>query len=73
VVDAAGATIALAPELTAALTLTLPTTALTPGTVQPYFAGLLARALGRRLLAASAAAGRIRIGAAAAGYAAADP
>jgi histidine phosphotransferase ChpT len=66
VVDAAGAAVALAPELIAALTLMLPTTALTPGTVQAYFAGLLARALGRRLLVAAAAAGGIRIGAAAA-------
>jgi len=34
--------------------------------VQGYFAGLLARALGRRLLATTSAAGGIRIGAAAA-------
>jgi histidine phosphotransferase ChpT len=63
-VDAAGATVALAPELIAALTLSLPTTALTPRTVQAYFAGLLARKLGRRLLAASAETGGVRIGAA---------
>jgi histidine phosphotransferase ChpT len=66
VVDAAGAAVALAPELIAALTLTLPTAALTPRTAQAYFAGLLARALGRRLLAATTAAGEARIGAAAA-------
>ena len=66
VVDAAGPTVAPAPELIAALKLMLPTTALTPGTVQGYFAGLLARALGRRLLAANSGAGGIRIGAAAA-------
>jgi histidine phosphotransferase ChpT len=65
VVDGAGPTVVPAPELVAALTLMLPTTALTPGTVQGYFAGLLARALGRRLLAAPGAAGGIRIGAAA--------
>jgi histidine phosphotransferase ChpT len=64
-VDAVGEAVAPAPELIAALTLRLPTTALTPGTVQAYFAGLLARALGRRLLAATAEAGGIRIGAAA--------
>ncbi len=73
VVDAAGAAVVLAPETTAALMLALPTAALTPGTVQAYFAGLLARMLGCRLRADSAAAGGIRIGAAAADYAAADP
>jgi histidine phosphotransferase ChpT len=66
VVDAAGAAVALTPELIAALTLMLPTAALTPGSVQAYFAGLLARALGRRLLAATGATGGVRIGAAAA-------
>jgi histidine phosphotransferase ChpT len=67
VVDAAGPAAALSPELTAALTLMLPPTALTPGTVQGYFAGLLARALDRRLLPVMAAAERVRIGAAATG------
>jgi histidine phosphotransferase ChpT len=66
VVDAAGAAVTPAPELIAALTLMLPTTALTPCTVQAYFAGLLARALGRRLLSATTAAGGIRISDAAA-------
>jgi histidine phosphotransferase ChpT len=74
VLDAAGAAVALAPELTAALTLALPTTALTPATVQAYFAGLLAGMLGCRLLAVNAAAAKaIRIDAVAAGYAATDP
>jgi histidine phosphotransferase ChpT len=65
-VDAEGPSVTPAPELIAALTLTLPTSALTPRTVQAYFAGLLARALGRRLAAAGASTGRIRIGSAAA-------
>jgi histidine phosphotransferase ChpT len=65
-VDAAGAVVAPTAGLIAALTLTLPTAALTPGTVQAYFTGLLARALGRRLLAASTEARGIRIVAAAA-------
>jgi histidine phosphotransferase ChpT len=73
VVEAAGAAVVLAPETTAALTLTLPTTALTPLTVQAYFTGLLARVLGCRSLTATAAAAGIRIGAAGADYAAADP
>jgi histidine phosphotransferase ChpT len=70
VVDAVGATLFPAPELIAALTLTLPAAALTPRTVEAYFAGLLARELGRRLLAAAAVRG-IRI--AAADQAAAEP
>jgi histidine phosphotransferase ChpT len=74
VVDAVGPALAPAPELIAALTLRLPTTALTPGTVQGYFAGLLARALGRRLLIAAAAGGvRIEATATEQDQAAADP
>jgi histidine phosphotransferase ChpT len=66
VLDAVGRAAALAPELLAALRLTMPTAALTPGTVQAYFAGLLARELGCRLWVGAAEAGRFRIGASAA-------
>jgi hypothetical protein len=53
--------------LTTALSLALPVSALSPHTVPAFLAGLLARALGRRLIAGGVAAGRFRVGAAAAG------
>jgi histidine phosphotransferase ChpT len=59
--EAAGEGVALAPEETAALTLRTPIDALTPRTVQSYFAGLLAQAQGAGLVAVAAGAGlRIR-------------
>jgi histidine phosphotransferase ChpT len=66
VVDADGETVVFGSELLAALTLQVPAEALTPRTVQAYFAGLLAHDLGRRLIASTAHPGRIRIGTAAA-------
>ena len=67
VLDAVGEAAALAPELTAALSLALPVAALSPRTVPAYLAGLLAQMLGRRLIACGVAAGRFRVSAAAAG------
>jgi histidine phosphotransferase ChpT len=69
VLDADGETVGFSPELIAALNLRVPAAALTPRTVQAHFAGLLARDLGRRLIAGTAHPGRFRIGTAAA----ADP
>jgi histidine phosphotransferase ChpT len=61
VLDAVGEAAALTPELLMATSLTIPTAALTPRNVQAYFTALLARGLGRRLLADTAEAGRFRI------------
>lgn len=62
-VEAVGEAAALPAEHMAALTAAVPTTALTPRTVQAYFTGLLAGAEGLRLEAAAAGAGRLRIAA----------
>lgn len=67
VLDAEGETVGLEPELLAALNLRVPAEALTPKTVQAYFAGLLAHDLGCRLIAGNAHRGRFRIGTAATG------
>jgi histidine phosphotransferase ChpT len=48
-----GETLFLSPEISAALVLATPVAALTPRTVQAYFTGLLAEALGRRLVHAA--------------------
>jgi histidine phosphotransferase ChpT len=56
VLDAVGEAAALAPELLAAMSSTLPSAALTPRTAQASFAALLAGGLGQRLLAGTAAA-----------------
>jgi histidine phosphotransferase ChpT len=58
--DAVGEPVALSPEAHAALTLASPIGELTPRTVQPYFTGLLARALDRSLTA-TAEPGRVRL------------
>jgi histidine phosphotransferase ChpT len=60
-VEAVGTAAVLLPEPLAALSLTVPVAALTPRSVPAYFAGLLARGLGRRVLADNAEAGRFRI------------
>jgi histidine phosphotransferase ChpT len=65
-VEAVGEAAALPPETGAALMLTTPMAELTTRTVQAYFAGLLAKALNRRLIA-TAEPGRVRLTAAAAG------
>jgi histidine phosphotransferase ChpT len=65
-IEAIGEAAALSPEARSALMLTTPTTELTARTVQPYFAGLLARVLGCRLIA-TAEPGRVRLTAVAAG------
>lgn len=51
-IDAIGAGSGPSPEIRAALALAVPTAALTSRTVGGYFAGLLAEALGRRLVVA---------------------
>jgi histidine phosphotransferase ChpT len=58
--DAVGEPAALSPEAYTALILATPTGELTPRTVQPYFTGLLAKALGGSLIATSEP-GRVRI------------
>jgi histidine phosphotransferase ChpT len=50
-VEAVAEPISLSPEMRAALALKTPSVELTARTVQPYFTGLLARALGCRLIA----------------------
>lgn len=65
-IDAVGEAAALSGEARAALTLTTPVVELTARTIQPYFAGLLARALGCCLIA-TAEPGRVRLAAIAAG------
>jgi histidine phosphotransferase ChpT len=62
VLDGEGEAVSLGPELLAALTLQLPSSALTPRTVQAYFAALLARELGRRLVAGNPHGPHFRIG-----------
>jgi histidine phosphotransferase ChpT len=57
---ATGKTAVLSPEESAALVLAIPVEALTSRTVQPYFTGLLAEALGCRLIRA-AEPGQIRL------------
>lgn len=64
-IEAVGEVAALSSEAHTALTLTTPISELSVRTVQAYFAGLLARALGRRLIA-SAEPGRVRLAAIAA-------
>jgi histidine phosphotransferase ChpT len=59
-VDAIGETAALSPEARAAMTLSTPIAELTTRTVHGYFTGLLARALGRRIIA-TAEPGRLRL------------
>jgi histidine phosphotransferase ChpT len=59
-VEAVGEAAAFAPEARAALMLTTPINELTARTVQAYFAGLLAKALDCRLIAA-AEPGRVRL------------
>ena len=54
--EAAGESVALAPEEAAALVLRAPVETLTPRTVQAYFTGLLAQAQGARLIARAARA-----------------
>lgn len=61
--EASGEDVHLATELVAAMNPETPAEALTAASVQAYFAGLLARALGRRLVAAPAAAARLCIAA----------
>jgi histidine phosphotransferase ChpT len=58
--EATGATADLFPGTSAALTLTMPIAELTSRTVQAFFAGLLAKALGYRLTG-TAEPGRVRI------------
>jgi histidine phosphotransferase ChpT len=65
-IEAIGEAAALSPEARSALMLTTPITELTARTVQPYFAGLLAKALECRLIA-TAEPGRVRLTASAAG------
>jgi histidine phosphotransferase ChpT len=67
ILEAVGEQAALAPELAAALSLALPVTALSPRTVTAFLAAVFAGALGSRLIAGGVAAGRFRVGAAAAG------
>jgi histidine phosphotransferase ChpT len=59
--EAVGDTAAPSPETVAALTLQTPIEALTSRTVQGYFAGLLARALGWRLTGAARGPGRYQL------------
>jgi histidine phosphotransferase ChpT len=61
VLDARGEMALFAPELFAATSLITPAAVLTPRTVQARFAALLAGALGQRLVAGAAEAGRFRI------------
>lgn len=61
--DAIGAGAGFRTEVAAALALATPTAALTSRSVQAYFAGLLARDLGCRLVAAAAEPGRARLAA----------
>jgi histidine phosphotransferase ChpT len=65
-IEAAGEAAALSPEARAALMLDMPISELTPRTIQPYFSGLLARALACRLTT-TAEPGRVRLTAIAAG------
>jgi histidine phosphotransferase ChpT len=65
-VEAIGEVAALSPEARAALMLSAPLTELTARTVPAYFAGLLAKALGRRIIT-TAEPGRVRLAAVAAG------
>jgi histidine phosphotransferase ChpT len=58
--DAVGEPAALSAEAQAALILATPVSELTPRTVQPYFTGLLAKALDRSLIA-TAEPGRVRL------------
>jgi len=58
--EAVGEPAVLSPEAQAALILATPISELTPRTVQPYFTGLLARALDRSLIA-TAEPGRVRL------------
>lgn len=59
-IEAVGEAAAVSLELRAALTLATPVGELTARTIQPYFAGLLARALDCRLIA-TAEPGRVRL------------
>ena len=59
-VEAIGETPALSPETLAAMTLAVPVDVLTSRTIQAYFAGVLAAALGCRLVG-TAEPGRVRI------------
>jgi histidine phosphotransferase ChpT len=59
--EAVGDAAALSPETAAALMLETPAAALTSRTVQGYFAGLLARALGWRLIGAARGPGRYQL------------
>jgi histidine phosphotransferase ChpT len=61
VLDAVGEAGALAPEVIAALNLAVPASALTPRSVQAYFAALLAGVEGGRLRMANGQSGRFRI------------
>jgi histidine phosphotransferase ChpT len=58
--EAVGEAATLTPELRAALMLTIPVAQLTPQTVQAFFSGLLARALGCRLIGTTEP-GRVRL------------
>jgi len=64
--EAVGEAADLSPELRSALMLTMPIAELTPRTVQAFFAGLLAKALGCRLIG-TAEPGRVRLTAIASG------
>lgn len=66
--EASGEEVHLAAELVAAMDLAVPAEALTVASVQVYFAGLLARALGRRLVVAPAAPARLYIAAVASSF-----
>jgi hypothetical protein len=59
--EVAGESALLAPEQAAALWLETPAGAVTARTVQAYFSGLLARAQGSRLAAATPGPGRFRL------------
>jgi histidine phosphotransferase ChpT len=59
--DAVGEAVSFAPEQIAALRLEIPVGALTSRTVQAYFAGLLARMRGWRLVGAEPGPGRFRV------------
>lgn len=59
--EAVGDAAALAPDVTAALMLETPAAALTSRTVQAHLAGLLAQALGWRLVGEAAGRGRFRL------------
>jgi histidine phosphotransferase ChpT len=58
--EAVGEAADLSPELRSALMLTMPIAELTPRTVQAFFTGLLAKALGSRLIG-TAEPGRVRL------------